>query len=190
MKSSNLRHWQPAHRTKDWANTRGELASSGPAHPPPEAERQAGDSQNKKARGKLGPRDSILYQTESRLPVANQVLLVSWTVDIHLEGHSQRSASQRRHMAHLRQHSCCTHKKLSSWDGGGDKRHCPTWGECNCQAPGRLSCLDMGRAQNTGPTESVPLRTTQVPEPEWLRPGRCMQPRASLRQFPAEQPRA
>ena len=59
-----------------------------------------------------------------------------------------------------------------------------------CQTPGHLSCLDLGRAQNAGPTESVPLRNTQVPEPERLRPGKCIQPRASLRQFPAEQPRA
>ena len=48
-----------------------------------------------------------------------------------------------------------------------------------------LSYSDLGRAQNAGPTESAPLRTTQVPEPERLRPGRCMQPRASLRRFPA-----
>ena len=38
---------------------------------PLEAERQAGDSQSQKARDKLGPRDGILYQTASRLPVAN-----------------------------------------------------------------------------------------------------------------------
>ena len=42
-----------------------------------EVERQAGDSQ--KARGNLGPRDSILHQTVSRLPVANQVFLGPWT---------------------------------------------------------------------------------------------------------------
>ena len=53
-----------------------------------------------------------------------------------------------------------------------------------CQTPGHLNCSDLGRAQNTGPTESVPLRTTGVPEPEWLRPGKCIQPRAGLRQFP------
>ena len=41
-----------------------------------------GDSQSQKARGKVGPRDGILYQTASRLPVANQVFLGSWTVDI------------------------------------------------------------------------------------------------------------
>ena len=48
------------------------------------------------------------------------------------------------------------------------------------QTPHHLSCSDLGRAQNAGPTESVPLRTTRVPEPERLGPGRCMQPRAGL----------
>ena len=41
-----------------------------------EAERQAGGSQNWKARG-------IFHQTMRRLPVANQVFLGLWTVDIH-----------------------------------------------------------------------------------------------------------
>ena len=58
------------------------------------------------------------------------------------------------------------------------------------QTPGHLSCSDLGKAQNTGPIESAPLRGTRIPEPEWLRPGKCKQPRASLRQFPTEQPRA
>ena len=58
------------------------------------------------------------------------------------------------------------------------------------QTPHHLSCSDLGRAQNTGSTESVPLRITAVPEPEQLRPGRCMQPRAGLGWFPSEQPRA
>ena len=52
------------------------------------------------------------------------------------------------------------------------------------------SCSKLGRAQNAGPMESAPLRTTGEPEPERLRPGRCMQPRAGLRRFPVEQPRA
>ena len=38
----------------------------------------------------------------SRPSVANHVFLGSWTVDIHQEGHSLRSAPQRRHTAHLR----------------------------------------------------------------------------------------
>ena len=37
--------------------------------PPPEAERQAGDSQSWKTRGNLGPREGIVHQTVSRLPV-------------------------------------------------------------------------------------------------------------------------
>ena len=42
-----------------------------------EAERQVGNSQSQKARGNLGPRHSILYQTVSKLPVANQIFLGS-----------------------------------------------------------------------------------------------------------------
>ena len=93
--------------------------------PPQEAERQVGDIQSWKAWGKLSPRDGNLHQTESRLSVANQVFLGSWMVDIHQEGHSQRSAPQSRHTAHLRQHSCCAPRKPSGWDWGGDKTHHP-----------------------------------------------------------------
>ena len=66
------------------------------------AERQVGDGQSQKARGNLGPRDGILHQTVSRLPVTDNVFLGSWMVDMRQEGRSQRSAPQRRHMAHLR----------------------------------------------------------------------------------------
>ena len=121
----------------------------------------------------------------SRLPVANQVFLGSWTVDIRQEGHSQRSVPQRRHTAHLRWCCGCVPRKPSGWDWGGDKTPRPTWGECARQAPGHLSCLDLGKAQNAGPTESPPLWSTREPEPEpgRLRPGKCMQPRARFRQF-------
>ena len=61
---------------------------------------------------------------------------------------------------------------------------------CTLQTPHHLSCLELGRAQNAGPTESAPLRTTQVPEPERLRPERCMQLRAGLGWLPVEQTRA
>ena len=161
-------------------NIRGELAHCGPAHPLREAERQAGNSQTWNARGKLGPRDGNFHQTVSRFPVANQVFLGSWQVDISQEGHSQRSAPQRRHTAHLRQHYHCTPRKLSGWDRAVI-RHIAPLGECAHQAPGRLSCSDLGRAQNTVPAESVPLWSTQEPEPEWLRPGKCTQSRASFR---------
>ena len=113
----------------------------------------------------------------SRLPVANQVFLGSWMVDIHQEGCSQRSAPQRRHTVHLRQCSHCAPRKLNGWDQGGDKPHC-TWGECAHQAPGLLTCSDLGRAQNAGPIKSVPLWSTQEPEHEQHRPGKCTQPRS------------
>ena len=75
------------------------------------------------------PRNGTLYQTASRLPVANQVFLGSWEVDICQEGRIQSSDPQRRHMAHLR---LCSHSatgKLLGQDRGGDKTYC-TPGEC------------------------------------------------------------
>ena len=81
--------------------------------PLPEAEGQVRDSQSWKARGSLSPRDGILHQIVSRLPVANQVFLGSWMVDICQEGCTQRSAPQRRHTALLRRHSRCTPRKTS-----------------------------------------------------------------------------
>ena len=84
----------------------------------PEAERQARDNQSRKARGNLGPRDGILHHSVSRLPVANQIFLGSWTVDICQEGRSLRSAPQRRHTAHMRWGSHGTPGKLSGRDQG------------------------------------------------------------------------
>ena len=140
-------------------------------------------------RGQLQPQRGIIYQTASRLH-CNQDFLGFRMVDIRQDGFSQRSAPQKRHTAHLRRCSRCTPGKPSGWDGGGDKTHPPTGGDCTRQAPGHLSCSDLGRAQNAGPTESAPLWRTREPEPEWLRPGKYTQPRARLRQFPAEQPGA
>jgi len=57
-------------------------------------------------------------------------------------------------------------------------------GQCTHQASGCLSCLDLGRAQNACPTESVPLWSTREPEPEHLRPGKCTKHRAHFGQYP------
>ena len=179
VKSSNLRHCRPAHRTKDWENTRGQLSSSEQAHPPLDAGRQVSDSQNQRERGKLVPRDSILYQTASRLPVANQVFLGSWMIGIHQEGRSQGSGPQRRHTAHLRWCSCCADRKPSDWDGEVIRRTAPpgesvlakhlvawtarTWKGHKTQAqlslclfgvPKNLNLngLDLGSTCNPGPT--------------------------------------
>jgi len=48
------------------------------------------------------------------------------------------------------------------------------------QTPHYPSCSELGRAQNAGPTETAPLRTTRVPEPErltWEVPAAQGQPR-------------
>ena len=80
--------------------------------------------------------------------------------------------------------SCCAPRTPSCWDGGGNKMHCPP-GQCVLAKPsGHLSCSDLGRAQNAGPTRSAPLWNTQKPESEQLRPGKYMQPRACFGQFP------
>ena len=74
-----------------------------------------------------------------------------------------------------------------NWAGGmGEAISCSDHAR---QTPHHLSCSDLGKAQNAGPIESVPLRTTRVPEPERLRPGRCMQPREGSGRFLVEQPR-
>ena len=122
--------------------------------------------------------------------IADQDFFGFWTVDILQEHCSQRSAPQKRNTAHLRTRASCTPGKPSGWDAGGDKTEPPAGGDCARQAPGHLSCSDLVRAQNAGPTKSAPLWSTGEPEPEQLRPGKCMPPRAGLRQFQAEQPRA
>ena len=110
-------------------------------------------------------------------------------VSIHREGCSQRSAPQKRHMTHLRRCAGCIPRKSSGWDRGGDKSQPSTGGDSASREPGHLSCSDQGWTQNAGPTKSAPLWSTRKPEPEWLRPGKCMHTRACIRQFPAEQPR-
>ena len=182
MKSSNLRHCQGCSQNKvlsDYQRRASRLHTS-PSHT---RGREAGGWQPEPERGNLSPRDSILDQNVSRPPVANQLFLGSRMADIHQEGLSQRSAPQRKHTAHLRWHSCCAPRKQSGWNQGSDKMHSPNLGEWTRQAPGHLSCLDLGRAQNAGPIDSVPLWSTQEHETEWPSPGKCTQLMARFRQF-------
>ena len=70
--------------------------------PPPEAERQACNSQRQKARGScnLSPRDGICHQAVSRSLVATHVFPVSWTAQIYQKsGVSQpkTSSSEETH---------------------------------------------------------------------------------------------
>ena len=140
-------------------------------------QRQAGRGHLELKTGNLSPREASSTKLQAGF-IANQDFMKFWMVDTCREGRSQRSAPQKRHTAHLRRHTHCTPRKSSGWNGGGDKTCLPPGGDCIRQAPGHLSCSDLGRAQNTGPTESVPLWSTQEPEPERLRPGKCTQLRA------------
>ena len=101
---------RPTHRTKDWANTRGELIGCGPDHLPPETSRRGLGGQPEPETGNFCPRavSSTKLQAGS---IANLEFLGFWMVDICREGCSQRSAQQKRHMAHLRRRARCTPRK-------------------------------------------------------------------------------
>ena len=174
----------PNHRQARLQNTGLSRASRlGPAHPPQGTGRRR---QPEPEGGNRSPREASYTKLQTDF-VANQDFLGFWMVNIHREGHSsQRSASQKRYLAHMRRCAHCTLRKLSGWDGGGDKSQPSTGGDYAPQEPGHLGCSDLGQAQNAGPTKSVPLWSTRVPKPERLRPGKCTQPRAGVRQFPAE----
>ena len=59
--------------------------------------------------------------------------------------------------------------QITEWRGGDKSQH---WRSPNTSSP---ELLGPGKRQNAGPTESVPLRTTRVPEPERLGPERSAQ---------------
>ena len=100
----NLRHCQPALRTKDcWLRT----------GPSPARGREACGGQPELERGNLGPRDSILYQTAIsaiRLPVTNQDLGF-WMVDICWEGQQPEiSSPEETHSTPEKAHLLYTQK--------------------------------------------------------------------------------
>ena len=73
--------------------------------------------------------------------------------------------------------SCGSGQSTSTWEGAlvvhpenrvAETRELINLSGCAHQTPHCLRYSDLGRAQNAGPTESVPLRTTWVPEPERL----------------------
>jgi len=95
--------------------------------PSPTREREASGEVggDRTGKGQSLPQRGILYQTASRLPVANQDFFGFWTVDIRQESRSQRSAPQKRHTAHLRWALRLQPRKPSGWDPGGDQMHSP-----------------------------------------------------------------
>ena len=151
----NWRHCQDHSQNKGLSEYQRRASWLQPSPPPPEAGRSAGNK-IRKAKGKLGPRDNIPYQT-ANLPG----ILDGW----HLPGGSQPEISSPEETYGTPGAAAlplCTQETVG-WDPGNDKMYC-TCGECTLQAPSCLSCSDLGRAQNTGPTKSVPLWSTQEPE--------------------------
>ena len=104
-------------------------------------------------------------------------------MDIHQEGRSQRSAPQRTHTAHLRRAPTGHSGNQAAGTREVIKMHSPP-GTVHSSSTCLLRCSDPGMAQNTCPTESMPLWSTQEPEPEQLRPGKCTKPRACFGEFP------
>ena len=156
-------------------NTRGELAGCRPAHPPPEAERQAGDSQSRK-----GATSAPKTASSTKLRAGSQLLTkCSWDPGRLISTGSQPEiSSPEETQGHM-------------WDGAPaalpGNQAAGTGEVIRCTAHlGRVHSPstwspELGRAQNAGPTKYVLLWSTREPEPEQLRPGTCTQPRARFR---------
>ena len=105
----------------------------------------------------------------------------------HLPGGSQpEMGSPEETHSHLRWYSPGAPGTLSGQDRGGDYDAGQTGTVCAPSTWYCLSCADLGRAQNSCPAESVPLRSAR--DPEWLRPGKCTKFRARFRQCPCRAP--
>ena len=114
---------------------------------PPEAERQACDSQSQKARSccTLRPRDGMFHQTVSRLPVANHIFLGSWMADACQACCSLISSPEKTHCTP--EPAVVVHPDNQAVGLGKWIRCTAHLGQCAHQAPGHLSCSDLGRAQ-------------------------------------------
>ena len=86
--------------------------------------RQAGGGQPEPEGDNCGSREASSTKLKTGA-VANDEFLGFWTVDIHWEGHSQRSAPQKRHKTQLRWERRLPPRTPSGWDWGGDKTHSP-----------------------------------------------------------------
>ena len=131
VKSPKLRHCQACSQNKGLS--RASWLRTGP----PLLETQARAA--RAGRGNRGPREASYIKLQAGF-FANQDYLGFWIVDVCREGHSQRSAPQKRHRAQLRRHARCTPRKLRGWVGGSGKTQPPTGSDCARQAPGHLSC--------------------------------------------------
>ena len=188
MKGSNLTHSLAIHRTKDWINTKGELASciqALPARPPPPS---LGGKEAIAGRQGAALISAPEMVSSTKLWAGSQLLTTSSWDPGWLTSTRRVTASDqlpRGDTGHLRQ---CSHGEPGKPSGRMREviRSTAHLKRCACQEPGHLSCSDLGRAQNAQPTCSVSLRSTQ--EPEQLRPGKCRKCRVRSRQRPCRAP--
>ena len=181
MKSSNLRHCQPTHRTKDWANNRGELAADWPIP----HWRQVGRRATARARGK-GANSAPEVASSTKLWAGSHLQSKSswdhgWLTSARRV--TARDQLPRGDMSHLRRHSTVhpgnraagTGEVISYTASPGESalaKHLVVWAAwtreghkmqaqpslCLCGVPENLylSSLDLGSALNSVPTLDSP----------------------------------
>ena len=156
---------------------------TGPS-PPPEAEKQAGDSQSRQARGDLAPETA----SSTKLRAGSQLLTKSsWDPgqltsarrvkvrdqlprgDTWHTGDSSLAASPGSQAAGTGDVIRQTHHLPGE---SARAKHLVTWNARTWEEHKR------------GPTKSTPLWSTPEPKPEWIRPGKCTQTMVYFRQFP------
>ena len=127
------------------------------------------------------PQRPHLPPSLTRLSIANHVFLRSWVFHIFYECHSLRAAP-RGDIRHTWDCALVAHPgNQAAGTGEVYKMHDPPERVCS-PSTWLPEGLDLGRAQNSQPTGSVPLWSTG--EPEWLRPGKFTKCRGHLRQHP------
>ena len=124
MKSSNLRCSLAHSQNKELSKHQSRASQLQTGCSPQRRQRGRHATARVGRHGATSAPEMASFTRLSRLPVANQVFLGSWMVDIHQEVCNQRSAPHRRHRAQLRCCSHCAPRKPRGWDWGGDKMHC------------------------------------------------------------------
>ena len=173
------------HSHKDWVNTKGELVGCVQA-PPLTRGREAGMWRPAlEGEGQFQPQRPA---SSTKLWAGFQLLTSSWG-PVWLTSARRAAAwdllprGDTRHTRDGVQHT----RETKRW-GLGILRHMAHLGQLTCQAAGRLSCSDLGRAQNACQTEYVPLWSIWEPEPPWLRAGKCTKHRAHFGQCSCRAP--
>ena len=104
-----------------------------------------GGGQREPERGNRGPRESSSTKMQTG-SVANQEFLRFWMVESLGGSQPGIRSPEETHGTPKKAHPLYTQKTERLGLGGGDKTYCPPGGDCAHQAPGHLSCSDLGRA--------------------------------------------